>query len=76
MWRPREQSMSAERGKTKSAPTAERASAHDRRCGCGKLAARVTPQGVEIKCSRCKRVIIVSWNDVPKDGAFFSVTDD
>ena len=68
--------MSAERGKTKSAPAAERASAHDRRCGCGKLAARVTPQGVEIKCSRCKRVIIVSWSDVPKDGAFFSVTDD
>jgi hypothetical protein len=68
--------MSAEREKNESAPASEQSDAHDRRCGCGKLAARVTTQGVEIKCSRCKRVIIVSWNDVPKDGAFFSVTDD
>ena len=68
--------MSSERGKAKSASAAEDARYHDRRCGCGKLAARVTSEGVEIKCSRCKRVMIVSWSEVPKDGTSFSITDD
>ena len=29
------------------------------RCPCGSLLARVTPQGVELKCRRCKRVVLV-----------------
>jgi hypothetical protein len=29
------------------------------RCICGSLMARVTPAGVELKCRRCKRVIVV-----------------
>ena len=68
--------MSAERGKSKLASGAEPTQARDRRCDCGKLAARVTAEGVEIKCSRCKRVMVVSWKEVPRDGSFFSVTDD
>jgi phage FluMu protein Com len=29
------------------------------RCLCGSLVARVTPVGVELKCRRCKRVVVV-----------------
>ncbi|TMA12107.1 MAG: hypothetical protein E6J89_05715 [Deltaproteobacteria bacterium] len=29
------------------------------RCLCGSLLARLVPQGVELKCRRCKRHIIV-----------------
>ena len=29
------------------------------RCGCGNLLARVVAEGVEIKCRRCKRRVIV-----------------
>jgi len=29
------------------------------RCHCGSLVARLVPTGVEIKCRRCKRRIIV-----------------
>ncbi len=42
------------------------------RCPCGSLMARVTPQGVELKCRRCKRVVLVltpgagrKWVTVP-----------
>jgi len=31
----------------------------DVRCHCGSLMARVTPQGIELKCRRCKRVVTV-----------------
>ena len=29
------------------------------RCGCGNLLARIVPEGVEIKCRRCKRRVIL-----------------
>ncbi len=32
---------------------------HEVRCHCGSLMARVTAQGVELKCRRCKRVVLV-----------------
>ena len=32
----------------------------DLRCECGKLLARVVRQVVELKCSRCKRVVLVA----------------
>lgn len=31
----------------------------DTRCGCGNLLARITPRGVEVKCRRCKRVVLL-----------------
>jgi hypothetical protein len=34
--------------------------AADCRCACGKLIARATPAGLELKCRGCKRVITVS----------------
>jgi phage FluMu protein Com len=29
------------------------------RCGCGNLMARMTSAGLELKCRRCKRLIVV-----------------
>jgi hypothetical protein len=31
----------------------------DLRCGCGSLLARLVPGGVELKCRRCKRTVMV-----------------
>jgi len=45
---------------------------HDLRCQCGSLMARVTKAGLELKCRRCKRVVLVpvrgmtgKWVEVP-----------
>lgn len=32
------------------------------RCCCGSLLARLVPDGVELKCRRCKRQIVVPVN--------------
>lgn len=29
------------------------------RCHCGSLLARMTPRGLELKCRRCKRIVVV-----------------
>jgi phage FluMu protein Com len=31
----------------------------DHRCDCGAVVCRLTERGVEIKCRRCKRVVVV-----------------
>jgi hypothetical protein len=50
------------------APPTER----DVRCRCGSLMARLTQAGVELKCRRCKRMVVVplgrmtgDWIEVP-----------
>ena len=32
------------------------------RCGCGNLLARVVSSGVELKCRRCKRQVIIPFD--------------
>ncbi len=44
----------------------------DVRCACGSLIARLTPEGVELKCRRCKRVVVVPAP--PDDGTWIEVT--
>ena len=34
----------------------------DCRCRCGSLVARIVEGGVEIKCRRCKRDLLVPWS--------------
>jgi len=34
----------------------------DCRCPCGRLLARIADRGVELKCGRCKRTILVPWS--------------
>ncbi len=34
--------------------------AHDEaRCECGQLIAKLRPDGVELKCKRCKRIVVI-----------------
>ena len=39
----------------------KRSLAQASRCLCGNLLARLGPDGVELKCRRCKRVVLISW---------------
>ena len=40
--------------------SSQRACAHeDLRCGCGSLLARRVQEGVELKCRRCKRTVVI-----------------
>ncbi|MCS6927161.1 MAG: hypothetical protein NZ578_14815 [Candidatus Binatia bacterium] len=41
--------------------TSSGADAQESRCRCGSLLARLRPQGVELKCRRCKRVVVIPW---------------
>lgn len=38
------------------------AASAEHRCVCGSLLARLRPEGVELKCRRCKRVVVVPWS--------------
>jgi phage FluMu protein Com len=29
------------------------------RCTCGRLLARLTHEGIELKCARCRRVVVI-----------------
>lgn len=50
-----------------------RAEAEEVRCACGSLLARLTAAGLELKCRRCKRLVVVprerlageGWVEVP-----------
>jgi phage FluMu protein Com len=42
---------------------ARRGAGRENRCACGSLLARITPQGVELKCRRCKRLVLVPWSN-------------
>jgi len=46
------------------APAPAESAAHDCRCGCGSLLARLRPDGVELKCRRCKRVVMLSFAEL------------
>ena len=42
-----------------------RAGADELRCDCGSLLARWTPDGLELKCRRCKRRTVVPMARIP-----------
>lgn len=47
-------------GPGRTPPGARCAADEDLRCGCGSLIAIRTPGGIEIKCRRCRRVLLVA----------------
>jgi hypothetical protein len=51
--------MIVERRPSRRPAEPERACCEDFRCLCGSLLARVTPHGVQLKCRRCKRTMLV-----------------
>jgi hypothetical protein len=46
----------------------EASNTNERRCECGKLLARTTRDGLELKCSRCRRVVVIPWQEVRGEG--------
>jgi hypothetical protein len=36
----------------------------DLRCGCHRLLARAIPEGIELRCSRCKENTVLTWERV------------
>jgi len=39
----------------------------DARCECGQLIAKLRPDGVELKCKRCKRIVVVPYSMAGRD---------
>lgn len=46
------------------APGPAEVAPHECRCGCGSLLARLRPDGLELKCRRCKRVITLTFAEL------------
>lgn len=42
------------------------------RCECGQLIAKVRGQGLELKCKRCKRIIVIPFSSIKGWGAVAS----
>lgn len=38
------------------------------RCGCGKLLARWVQDGIEIRCHRCKRAVVITFSEIAGRG--------
>ena len=34
------------------------------RCECGQLIAKVRGQGIELKCKRCKRIVVIPFSSI------------
>ncbi len=41
----------------------------DERCLCGNLVAKVSLDGVEILCRRCKRIHVIPWPGERREGS-------
>ena len=37
----------------------QKSESHEHRCLCGSLLARITPEGIELKCRKCKQLQII-----------------
>src|SRR5437868_5966957 len=44
-----------------SVSTSPHSPGQESRCLCGNLLARLCEKGVELKCRRCKRVVLIPW---------------
>ena len=38
--------------------------ADETRCECGQLIAKVRGQGLELKCKRCKRIVMIPFSSI------------
>ena len=40
------------------------ADSHETRCECGQLIAKVRGEGLELKCKRCKRIVVIPFSSI------------
>jgi len=48
---------------TKTAQSRREESA-ETRCECGQLIAKVRGKGIELKCKRCKRIVVIPFSSI------------
>jgi hypothetical protein len=46
------------------APSLEHDQTPETRCECGQLIAKVCGQGLELKCKRCKRIVVIPFSSI------------
>jgi hypothetical protein len=51
------------------APSMEPCQTLETRCECGQLIAKVRGQGLELKCKRCKRIVVIPFSSIEGWGA-------
>jgi len=44
--------------------TSHSADCGETRCECGQLIAKVREQGLELKCKRCKRIVVIPFSSI------------
>jgi hypothetical protein len=49
---------------TTKTPAPERPQDNETRCECGQLIAKVAEGGLELKCKRCKRIVVIPFSDI------------
>ena len=49
---------------TPKASTSDRSQSSETRCECGQLIAKVVGGGLELKCKRCKRIVIIPFASI------------
>lgn len=47
-----------------ASPTEHSTGCSETRCECGQLIAKVRGQGLELKCKRCKRIIVIPFTSI------------
>ena len=45
-------------------PMSSSADCGETRCECGQLIAKVRGQGLELKCKRCKRIVVIPFSSI------------
>jgi len=49
---------------TVKTPTSEYHLCNETRCECGQLIAKVVDGGLELKCKRCKRILVIPFSAI------------
>jgi len=49
---------------TTKTPRPERPQDSETRCECGQLIAKVAEGGLELKCKRCKRIVVIPFSAI------------
>ncbi|MDH4188564.1 MAG: hypothetical protein OEV08_16380, partial [Nitrospira sp.] len=49
---------------TTKAPISEYGQNGETRCECGQLIAKVVGRGLELKCKRCKRIVMIPFSSI------------
>jgi hypothetical protein len=47
-----------------TSPMSHSADCGETRCECGQLIAKVRGQGLELKCKRCKRIVVIPFSSI------------